>query len=490
MCFRFYRTVSRLGGKRYWLHIKNGFFYLKAYIIQPIQIMKIKRIFYGFVILLGIGIIAIFVYLNSVLPIITGYAAKNLCSNVFISGREADGIEAVDLDFSFIKFVKNKVNYEEKSVISSFLWGKSKAIYRDGFGVTLLVDLPEEVLRKSIYPADTDPGYKQDSTAWPLGNIIPDTNLIGIDKTALEGISEKLVSENAYNGIAFAFIVIYKGIPVTEAYKPQFNQNTRFLSWSVAKSFVNGLAGVLVKMGKMDISLPADIDEWKGDERRNITINDLLQMQSGLKWNEDYGSRSDVNLMLFHEDDMSKYGIDRPMKYPAGTHWYYSGGNANILSYLIRKEFDNDTSFYAFVQDQFFEQIGIMDAVFETDPSGDIIGSSYLYATARDYARFALLYQNDGVFNGKRILPEGWVNYTRNPASDSRGAYGAFFWLNRGGEYPSAPADMYSCQGHDGQMIFILPSNKLVVVILGFSHKPDHEMDFDRLLKDVMGTLR
>jgi len=452
--------------------------------------MKKKRIIYGFGILLVIGLISSGVYLNSLLPIITGYAAKNLCSNIFVSGREADDIEAIDLNFSFIKFTRNRVDYKDSSVTSRFLWGKSKAIFREGFGATLIRDVPEEVLRNAVYPVDTNPGYVQDTACWPLGDRVPDSISTGIDKAAIGEIASKLINDNGYNGDAFAFLVLHKGIPVAEAYKPQFSRNTRFLSWSVAKSFTNGLAGVLVKMGKLDISQPAKVEEWKGDDRSKITINDLMQMQSGLKWNEDYGSRSDVNLMLFNEGDMSKYAIDRPLKFPAGTHWYYSSGSGNILSYLFRKEFDSDTSFYAFVQDQFLEQIGITDAIFETDPSGDFIGSSYIYATARDYARFALLFQNNGVFNGKRILPEGWVNYTRTPASDSKGAYGALFWLNRGGEYPSAPEEMYSCQGHDGQMIFILPSNDLIVVILGFSHKPEHEMDFDRLLKDILGTLR
>jgi CubicO group peptidase (beta-lactamase class C family) len=452
--------------------------------------MKKKRIIYGFGILLVIGLISSGVYLNSLLPIITGYAAKNLCSNIFVSGREADDIEAIDLNFSFIKFTRNRVDYKDSSVTSRFLWGKSKAIFREGFGATLIRDVPEEVLRNAVYPVDTNPGYVQDTACWPLGDRVPDSISTGIDKAAIGEITSKLINDNGYNGDAFAFLVLHKGIPVAEAYKPQFSRNTRFLSWSVAKSFTNGLAGVLVKMGKLDISQPAKVEEWKGDDRSKITINDLMQMQSGLKWNEDYGSRSDVNLMLFNEGDMSKYAIDRPLKFPAGTHWYYSSGSGNILSYLFRKEFDSDTSFYAFVQDQFLEQIGITDAIFETDPSGDFIGSSYIYATARDYARFALLFQNNGVFNGKRILPEGWVNYTRTPASDSKGAYGALFWLNRGGEYPSAPEEMYSCQGHDGQMIFILPSNDLIVVILGFSHKPEHEMDFDRLLKDILGTLR
>ena len=451
--------------------------------------MKKRRIFFGLAILLGAGLIAIAIYLNSLFPIITGYAAKNLCSNVFVSGREADDIESVDLNFSFIRYVKNSVDFTEKSVTSRFLWGRSKAIFREGFGATLIKDVPEDILRKAVYPAKTSPGYLQDTTLWPLGNVLPDTVSTGIDKEAVREISKKLITENAYSGNAFAFIVLHKGIPVAEAYKPQFNQNTRFLSWSVAKSFLNALAGILVRTGKMDISQPAEIGEWKEDERSQVTINDLLQMQSGLKWNEDYGSRSDVNLMLFNEGDMSRYAISSPSEYPAGTHWHYSSGTANILSYLIRKEFESDTSCYAFIQDQFFEKIGITDAVFEVDPSGDFVGSSYLYATARDYARFALLYQNNGVFNNEQILPEGWVEYTRTPASDSKGEYGALFWLNRNGKYPSMPADMYSCEGHDGQMIFILPEDELIVVILGYSPKPDNEMDFNRLLKDIREAL-
>jgi CubicO group peptidase (beta-lactamase class C family) len=129
------------------------------------------------------------------------------------------------------------------------------------------------------------------------------------------------------------------------------------------------------------------------------------------------------------------------------------------------------------------------DAVFEVDPAGTIVGSSYLYASARDYARFALLYQNDGVFNGERILPEGWVKYTVSEAAASDGRYGSFFWLNRGRDLPSVPEDMYACQGHDGQRIFILPSQELIVIVLGYSPKSKGGMDFDSLLKDILSTL-
>jgi len=451
--------------------------------------MTKKKLFYGIVLFLALILAGGALYLNSLMPIITGYAAKNLCSNVFVSGRDAREIEEIDLNFSFIKFTKNKVDLDEQSVTSRFLWSRSKAIHREGFGATLIRDVSEEELREAVYAVDTNPGYRPDTTAWPLGDVVPDTLDTGIDKPAVTEIARKLISGNAYGGIPFAFVVLHKGIPVAEAYRSGLGRDTRFLSWSVAKSFTNAIAGVLVGMGKMDISEPAGFEEWKNDERSKITVNDLLQMQSGLEWNEDYGSRSDVNLMLFDKGDMSDFALTSPMEHQPGAVWKYSSGTANILTGLIRNKFDSNTSCYAFVHDKFFEKVGITDAVFEVDASGTLVGSSYLYATARDYARFGLLYLNDGMFCGERILPEGWVEYTRTPASASGGRYGALFWLNQNRDYPSAPEDMFSCQGHDGQMIFILPSNDLVVVVLGFSQRPDNTIDFDSLLGDILKTI-
>jgi CubicO group peptidase (beta-lactamase class C family) len=447
-----------------------------------------KRILYGILTILAAVILSGALYINSLLPIITGYAAKNLCSDVFVSNRKPEDVEAIDLNFSFIKYTRNSVNYDEKSVTSHFLWGRSKAIYREGFGATLLRDVPEEVIRRNKYPGDDKTGYSQDTIAWPLGDILPGKQT-GIDTIKLGEIAKRLVTDNAYNGNAFAFMVIHKGVPVAEAYKPQFNRKTRFLSWSMAKSFVNALVGILVKQGKLHIMQPAGIEEWKGDERSKITLNDLMQMQSGLKWNEDYGNRSDVTLMLYCESDMGHFALDRQMAYPAGTHWYYSSGATNIVSYMIRKSFGNDSSYYVFANNQLFNKIGAPDAVFEVDASGTRVGSSYLYATARDYARFGLLFENDGVFNGERILPEGWVKYSASAASASNGRYGSFFWVNKGKSLPSVPEDMFACDGRDGQHIYIMPTQKLIVVILGYSPTSKGGMDTDRLLKDILGTI-
>jgi hypothetical protein len=213
-----------------------------------------------------------------------------------------------------------------------------------------------------------------------------------------------------------------------------------------------------------------------------------MQMQSGLKWNEDYGNRSDVTLMLHKESDMGHFAFSRPLEFPVGSHWYYSSGSTNIVSYVIRRQLGNDSVYYSFAKRRLFNKIGMPDAVFEVDASGTIVGSSYLYATARDYARFGLLYQNDGLFNGERILPEGWVRFTTTPASDSKNAYGAFFWLNLGYKLSSAPGDMYACDGHDGQHIYILPHHELIVVVLGYSPTSKGGMDTNRLLKDIVST--
>jgi hypothetical protein len=330
--------------------------------------------------------------------------------------------------------------------------------------------------------------YNQDTIAWPLGNVMPDTTT-NIDIAKLDRITDKLMNNDGYKGHAFAFMILYKGIPVEESYQSAFDENTRFLSWSMAKSFTNALAGIMVKEGKWDINKPVDIPEWQTNNRKQITINDLMLMQSGLHWNEDYGNRSDVTMMLYCKNDFARFSYDQPLDFPAGNRWYYSSGSANVVNYLIRKTLKNDEDYYRFAQTQLFNKIGMPDAVFDVDASGTQVGSSYIYATARDYARFGLLYLQDGIFNGERILPEGWVKYTATPASDSKGGYGSLFWVNKSKYFPSAPEDMFSCNGHDGQEIFIIPSKDIVVVVLGFSHKPN-AMNFDALLGDILGTIK
>lgn len=446
---------------------------------------KKKRILYSILAVIIVILLAAAIYLNTLMPIITGYAAKNLCSAVFVSERNQENVEDLDLNFSFISFVKNRVDNENKTVTSRFLWGKSTAVYREGFGVTLLQDKDIEEIKAIKFP-EISAAYSGDTIKWPMGDIMPDS-ITGIDRDALNNISDKLINEDAYGGTAFAFMVLHKGIPVAESYKPLLNKDTRFLSWSMAKSVINALVGIMVKDSVLYLEEKELIAEWSGDGRGSITLNNLMQMQSGLEWNEDYGNRSDITVMLHCVPDFAEYAYTKPLEYEPGTLWNYSGGTTNIVSYILRDQFDTDDAYYAFPHEKLFYRIGITDAIFEPDEAGTLVGSSYLYMKARDYARFALLYMQDGIFEGNRILPVGWVDYVTTTASNSNGGYGSFFWLNQDGGINSAPEDMYMCVGHDGQRIYIIPSLDLITVVLGYS--PNDSMDFNQLLADIIGTL-
>ena len=421
------------------------------------------------------------IYLNSLLPIITGYAAKNLASAVFVSDREAKDVEALDLNFSFIRFTRNKVDYENKTVTSRFLWGRSTAVYREGCGVTLLCGATVDQLREQHFPLDVLCEAEQDSTSraqLPMGDSAVAERLAPIAKA--------FVSEHAYHGHPLAFVVLHKGGVVAECYDEGIGPDTKLLSWSMAKSFVNALIGIMVKDSLLDIHAPMDIPEWQGDGRKAIILHDLMQMHSGLEWNEDYGARSDVNIMLHSERDMGLFALSKPLEYEPGTHWQYSSGTTNIVMRYLRGRFSSDEAFLRYMHSRLFAPLGIVAPVFEQDMSGTPVGSSYLYATAMDFARFGQLFLDNGCIGNKRILPEGWVDYTRTPAVASEGRYGSFFWLNQCGKFPDVPKDMYYCDGHDGQDIFIFPSHQLVIVVLGFSPKPDNVIDFNALLRDIL----
>lgn len=423
-------------------------------------------------------------YLNLLMPVITGYAAKNLASGVFVAGRSQESLEAEDLHFSVIQFVKSTVDYEKKEVVSRFLWGKSKAIYLDGFGCTLVEDYTEDEIRKRPYPHVEALPANPDTIAWPMGDLLPDTLPQGIDLPRLEQATKMILSDSIPFKGTFALSVLYKGVPVAEAYRDDFTPDTRFLSWSMAKSFTNTLVGLRVAQGMLDINEPLHFADWESKGGRNISMNNLMHMNSGLEWNESYGSLSDVTIMLHKEGNMGDYALEREALYPPDSLWYYSSGTTNVACLGLRQSFPTDTDYWRFPREALFNKIGMRSAVFELDASGNFVGSSYLYATMRDYARFGLLYLNQGRWQGEQLLPEGWVDYTTTPANGSDGGYGAFFWLNLAGDQADAPRDTYMCKGHDGQFIFIIPSKQLVVVRTGYSKKG--EFSTNEMLKAIL----
>lgn len=422
-----------------------------------------------FLLALGFGVY----YINSLTPIITGYAAKNLASDVFVGNRSQQSVESTDLNFSFIKFTNNTIDYQKKEVISRFLWATSKAIYVDGFGCVLVRGEGEKSIRNRPYVLVPLPKGNPDSISWPAGDKLADTIPAGINMNKLNIALKKALTDTIGNKGTFAVAVAYKNQLVAEKYNPGFSAKNRFLSWSMAKSFINALVGIMVKKGLLNINAPADIPEWKNDKRASITIENLMHMNSGLKWNEDYGNVSNVTVMLYEASDMARFAYRKPLVYRPDSLWYYSSGSTNIVSYLIRRRLNNDAEYYAFPRRELFNPTGMRSVIFETDATGTFAGSSYLYASMRDYVRFGLLFLNKGNWLGNQMLPKGWTDQVTIPAKGSDGKYGAFFWLNRSGQYPAVPKDLFYCDGHDGQFIYIIPSLQLVVVRTGFSKKGD-----------------
>ena len=421
----------------------------------------------------------------------TGYGAKSMATAVFVAERDPLMVNLTDLNYSIVKYTKSVVDYENKSVTTSF-WGMAKqtAVYRNGFGCCLVGDRSADSLRMVTF---NRPVYRQDGSwhmAWPNGDLIKDTVFSEIDtvkmKSAIDAAFDK---PPTYEKRTAAVVVLYKGELVAEKYDKVMGitPDTRIWGWSMTKSIINAMAGVLTKQGKLDVNAVAPVPQWQKDRRRDITINNLMHMSSGQKWDENYSDVSSATNMLYRSADAYKVAIDVPYQKKPETDWNYSSGTTNILSGIMRTLIGNDQAYHEFPYLEIFNKIGISSMIIETDAAGNFVGSSYGYASARDWARFGLLYYNDGVWKGDTILPKGWVGYTRTPADASKGEYGAQFWLNKSKKLPDAPEDLFSCNGHRGQRIFIIPSRNLVVVRLGFSEEGFNHNEF---LKGILAAIR
>ncbi|HEC43102.1 MAG TPA: class C beta-lactamase-related serine hydrolase [Bacteroides sp.] len=445
-----------------------------------------------YIILIGI-LVFVVIYAWPRVPIITAFAAKGMCSSVFIAGKDPDRVYAEDLSFFPISLAKTVVNYEEKSVTAKvFGLAKRKAVFREGLGSVLVLDIPEEQLREASFQIP-DPGYSQDTVPWPLGDILTESRPEGVDYTELQAFVSNAIDPPGAEPFkkTLAVVVVYDGELVAEEYLNGYDYQTEFHGWSMTKSITSALVGILAGKGEIDIKAPVDIPEWKDDERGKITMEDLLHMSSGLTWVENYFTISEATIMLMQSSNMFDFVVSRPIEHTPGSHYYYSSGDANLVSGLIRKTFEEDRGYYEFPYKYLLHRIGILNTTIETDASGNFVSSSYSYGTARDYARFGLLYQNNGVFLNDTVLPYGWVDFTRQeaPAANANGEYGVNFWLDDPDpeiSYQGLPDDVYSANGFLGQRIFIIPSKNLVVVRLGFSSK---NFSHENFLKDIISTL-
>jgi len=424
------------------------------------------------------------------LYVATGYGAKCMASGIFVAGRDARNIQENDLDYSLVKYTQSKINYEERSVTTSFYgFAAQKAIYREGYGCYLAGELTDTgSIPGHSLPATTT--FQTWKYPWPDGDAGCDSIFPEIDRKQLQSALEFAFDAPGVKMKRTAAVAVaYKGKLIGEQYwkEQSINADTRLPGWSMNKSIVNAMTGVLVKDGKLALSAAAPVVEWLSDNRKEITVSDLLQMSSGLKWNEDYGDISDVTTMLYREPDCYRFAIGFPLEKQPGSQWNYSSGTANILAGIVRRVLNNDQQYASFPYIRIFRKIGMNSMVMEADAQGNFVGSSFGFATAKDWTRFGQLFLQNGVWKGDSILPKGWVDYSRSPAKASNGSYGACFWLNRNNALPDAPLDLYACKGHRGQRIFIIPSMHLVVTRLGFA---EDKFNHNEFLKGVLAAFK
>jgi len=425
------------------------------------------------------------------LPIITAFAAKGMCSSIFYAEKAPERVAAEDLSFFPISLAKTVVNYEEKSVTATvFGLAKRKAVFRDGLGSVLVLEKPESELKSAMFSIP-DPGFDPDTLPWPKGNIMPEEKPAGINYEVLDSIIDGAFDKEGDEPFkkSLGIAVVYKNQLIAEKYLDGYDETTPFLGWSMTKSITGAMTGILVEEGKMDITAVADVPEWAGDDRKNITPEQILHMSSGLDWFENYFTISDATVMLMQSDDMYASVIKCPAKYAPGTVWNYSSGDANLLSGLIRTAAGDDEAYHRLPYEKLLHPIGMLHTLVETDASGLFVASSYCYATTRDWARFGLLFLNNGIIEGDTILQPSWVDFCRTAAPASEGNYAGTFWLKESNpeqELKDVPGDVYFADGFQGQRIYIIPSADLVVVRMGYSMA---NLNMNELLSGIIATL-
>jgi CubicO group peptidase (beta-lactamase class C family) len=411
----------------------------------------------------------------------TGFAAKITCSLALVSRYGRDAIDPyVAAEVAPLgPFLEVTVSptATEASVLLGLV--RARAVLRPGLGCTLAPVGPLPAAPAAAVAALPARPARDPRRAWPEG----DADLEAAPPAAVARVVERAFAEpgppHALRRTR-AVVVARDGRLVAERYAPGVDPDAPLLSWSMAKSVTMALVGALVLDGRLAIDAPAPVPEWRGagDPRGAITLDSLLRQSSGLAFDETYGATNDVSRMLFTAADTGAFAAAFPLDAPPEAVWSYSSGTSNIVARILRDAFGGDlAAMVRFAREQLFDPAGMTSALLEPDASGSFIGSSFAFMTARDWARFGELFRRDGVWNGRRLLPEGWVAYATTPTPRAPlGEYGAHWWLNAGEPgapgrraWPALPAETWAARGHSGQWVVVVPSARLVVVRLGLT---------------------
>lgn len=438
-----------------------------------------------------------------VLRLGAAWYAKTLCSGVFVGGREPQRVIAEDVLLgmsSSLRRFRSKIE-RSRSLVSASFYGffQAEALYRPGLGCTLLTDTDIPALQAQMPAQPQERPILPSTQPWPYGTSVTPVTASGSDALTAFVDAQFIEPDPDKPRRTRAIVVVHEGGIIAERYADGLDARSPLPGWSMAKSAVNALVGILVGEGLLSLGDSNLRSEWSGndDRRRNITVAHLMQMTSGLAFGDpDAGRLNDVRRMLYLSKSTAGYAAAKPPSADAGSLWSYSSGSTSILSALVKKAASRrDAPEMYFPQSALFDRLGMSSAIFERDGEGVLVGSAFLHASARDWARLGLFYLQDGVWRGERILPEGWVTFARSPAKGSKGAYGAHFWLrasnsirpnesNRG----DLPGDAFFMLGRGGQMVAIVPSKEIVVVRLGLT-RDRTAWDPEAFVKDVIARL-
>jgi CubicO group peptidase (beta-lactamase class C family) len=437
--------------------------------------MKIlKRIVLLTAVILIILVISNYPKLN----ILAGYSAKNTASSVFIGERTLAFTDKTDNNFSPVNLATDAIDIGKKFATSSALGLLTrKAIYREGLGAVLTLDANDESASYLV------PKRRKvdNNTPFPYGNAPQkDTIFTNINYTKLNKTVDAIFGKRKSRAV----VVLYKDQIILEKYADGFDKDARILGWSMTKSIMSTVFGVLEHQNKINLQDKAPIASWQNDARKNISIHNLLQMNSGLEWDENYDEISDATKMLFLERDMTKMQAEKPLQYKTNASWNYSSGTSNLLSGILRTQFNTHQEYLDFWYTDVIDKIGMNSMVVESDLAGNYVASSYAWATARDWAKFGLLYLHNGNWNGEELFTKKWVDYVTTPTPSSNGSYGAQFWLNAEKQFKDVPKNMYFADGYQGQRVYVLPDEELVIVRFGLSWFEENEF-----LKGVLESI-
>ncbi|MFW5645450.1 MAG: serine hydrolase domain-containing protein, partial [Bacteroidota bacterium] len=380
--------------------------------------------------LIVIAIIGITWFVWPRLPIITAFASKGMASSVFVANKDPERVEAEDLSFFPINLARSEIDYEEKSVTSTvFGLAKRKAIYREGLGAVIVLESSENELRKMEFDIP-EPGYSPDTIPWPKGNVMPAELPEGVDYKRLNELIDTCFDQPGEESFkkTLGIVIVYDNKMIAEKYLGDYDHNTMFHGWSMTKSVAGAMAGILADEGKLRLDDPVEVGDWENEEMREMTVKNVIQMSTGLEWYENYFTISDATVMLMQSEDMLASVTDNKLEYEPGSHWNYSSGDANLLSGIIRNRMESDKDYHSLPYEELFYPAGMLNTVIETDASGLFVASSYSYGSTRDWARFGLIFLNNGIIAGDTILPEEWVEFMKTPAPVSEGKYAGTFW--------------------------------------------------------------